>query len=216
MISPHDPKTVYFGGNVVFKTGNRGQTWATISPDLTTNDKSKQQSSGGPVSRDNTSAEFHCTILTISELPVKPGVIWVGTDDCNVQATRDGGKNWTNVTGRIAGLPGNSWIPTLDASPADAATAYVAADRHQDDDFAPYAFKTTDFGQTWTPIKGDLPVKGYVHVVREDPKTKNLLYAGTELGIFASWDGGAHGHRSATTCRPWRCGIWSSIRATTI
>ncbi len=188
--SPHDPKTIYFGGNVVFKTTNQGHSWEVISPDLTTNDKSKQQSSGGEVVTDNTAAEFHCTILTIAESPVKPGVIWVGTDDGNIQVTKDGGKTWTNVVGNIKGLPANSWIAMIEASHFDAGTAYVAVDRHRDDDFAPYAFKTTDYGQTWTAIRGNLPAKGYVHVVREDPKVRNLLYAGTELGIFASWDGG--------------------------
>jgi hypothetical protein len=190
--SPHDPKTVYFGGNVLFKTTNYGHSWEAISPDLTTNDKNKQQSSGGPVVVDNTAAEFHCTILAIAESPVKPGVIWVGTDDGNVQVTQDGGKNWKNVVGNIKGLPANSWCPNIDASHFDAGAAYVAFDRHQEDDFGPWAFKTTDYGQTWTSVKGDLPAKGYVHVVREDPKVKTLLYCGTELGIFASWDGGGH------------------------
>ncbi|HEY7913889.1 MAG TPA: hypothetical protein VIG62_18400 [Blastocatellia bacterium] len=189
-ISPHDPKTVYYGGNVVFKTTNRGHSWEVISPDLTTDDKSKQQSSGGPVVTDNTAAEFHCTILTIAESPVKAGLIWVGTDDGNIQLTRDGGKTWTNVVKNISGLPPNSYVPSVEASRFEAGTAYVAVDRHRDDDFAPHAFKTTDFGQTWTAIKGDLPAKGYVHVVREDPKVRDLLYAGTELGVFASWDGG--------------------------
>lgn len=190
--SPHDPKTVYFGGNVLLKTTNYGHSWQEISPDLTTNDKNKQQSSGGPVVVDNTAAEFHCTILAIAESPVKPGVIWVGTDDGNVQVTQDGGKTWKNVARNIKGLPANSWVPNIDASHFDAGTAYVAFDRHQDDDFGPWAFKTTDFGQTWTSIKSDLPAKGYVHVVREDPKVKTLLYCGTELGIFASWDSGGH------------------------
>ena len=190
--SPHDPKTVYYGGNVLFKTTNYGHSWQEISSDLTTNDKSKQQTSGGPVVTDNTAAEFHCTILAIAESPVKPGVIWVGTDDGNVQITQDGGKSWKNVVGNIKGLPANSWVPNIDASHFDAGTAYVAFDRHQDDDFGPWAFKTTDFGQTWSSVKGDLPAKGYVHVVREDPKVKTLLYCGTELGVFASWDGGSH------------------------
>ncbi len=188
--SPHDSKTIYFGGNVVFKTTNRGHSWEVLGGDLTTNDKSKQQSSGGVVTVDNTAAEFYCTILTIAESPVQKGVIWVGTDDGNIQLTRDGGKTWANVVANIKGLPANSYIPCIEASPHDAGTAFVAIDRHREDDFAPHAFKTTDYGQTWTAIKGDLPAKGYLHVVREDPKMKNLLYAGTELGIFASWDGG--------------------------
>ena len=188
--SPHNPRLIYYGGNVLFKTTDRGHTWEVISPDLTTNDKNKQQSSGGPVVTDNTAAEFHCTILTIAESPVKPGVIWVGTDDGNIQLTKDGGRTWTNVVGNIKGLPANSWVPSIDASNFDAGTAYVAVDRHRDNDFGPYAFKTTDYGQTWTAIMSDLPAKGYVHVVREDPKNRNLLYLGTELGIFASWNGG--------------------------
>jgi photosystem II stability/assembly factor-like uncharacterized protein len=189
-ISPHDPTVVYFGGNVVFKSSDYGQSWQVISPDLTTNDKSKQQSSGGPIYTDNTAAEFHSTILTIAESPVRPGVIWVGTDDGNIQVTRDGGATWTNVVGNIRGLPPNSWIARIEASHHDAATAYVAVDRHRDDDFAPYVFKTTDYGRTWTSLRSNLPALGYVNVVREDPVVPNLLYVGTELGIFASWDGG--------------------------
>lgn len=189
-ISPHDPKVVYFGGNVVFKSTDYGHSWQIVSPDLTTNDKSKQQSSGGPIYTDNTAAEFHSTILTIAESPVRPGVIWVGTDDGNIQVTQDGGANWTNVVGNIKGLPPNSWIARIEASHHDAGTAYVAVDRHRDDDFAPYVFKTTDYGKTWTSLRSNLPAVGYVNVVREDPVVPNLLYLGTELGIFVSWDGG--------------------------
>ena len=189
--SPHDPKVIYYGGNVLFRTTNHGLSWETISPDLTTNDKSKQQSSGGEIVVDNTAAEFHCTIMAISESPAQKGVIWVGTDDGNIQVTRDNGAHWTNVVGNIKGLAPNSWVPAIDASPFDAGTAYVAVDRHRDNDFAPHAYKTTDFGQTWTPIVGNLPAKGYVHVVREDPKVKGLLFLGTELGIFTSLNDGA-------------------------
>ncbi len=188
--SPHDPKVIYFGGNVVFKTTTYGQSWEVISPDLTTDDKRKQQSSGGEIVTDNTAAEFHCTILSIAPSPVDPNVIWVGTDDGNVQVTRDGGKTWTNVFKNVPGLAPNAWIPTVEASHFDAATAYVAADHHQDNDYAPYLYKTTDFGRTWVPIHSNLPKRGWIHVIREDPKNRNLLYAGTELGIFASWDGG--------------------------
>ena len=189
-LSPQDPKTVYFGGNVLFKTTNGGQSWEAISPDLTTNDKSKQQSSGGPIVVDNTAAEFHCTILTIAPSPVDPNVIWVGTDDGNVQVTKDGGKTWTNVVKNVPGMAPFAWISTIEASHVDAGMAYVAADHHQDNDYAPYAYKTTDYGQTWKAIRGNLPSRGWVHVVREDPKNRNLLYAGTEFGLFASWDGG--------------------------
>jgi photosystem II stability/assembly factor-like uncharacterized protein len=190
LISPHDPGTVYFGGNVLFKSTDYGQTWAEISPDLTTDDPEKQRSSGGEVVVDNTAAEFHCTILTIAESPVTAGVIWAGTDDGNIQVTRDGGKTWTNVKDNVSGLPAFTWIGKIDASRFDAGTAYVAADHHRSDDFRPYAFKTTDFGKTWTSIGTGLPKDDYVKVIREDPRNRNLLYAGMERGIQASWDGG--------------------------
>jgi len=187
---PLDPKTVYFGGNVLFKSSNYGQKWDVISPDLTTNDKSKQQDSGGEVVVDNTAAEFHCTIIAIAPSPLDHDVIWVGTDDGNVQVTRDGGKTWTNTSQNLPGIAPNAWIATVEASHFDAGTAYVAADHHRDGDYAPYAFKTTDYGRTWTPIYDGLPKRGWIHVVREDPKNRNLLYLGTELDVFASWDGG--------------------------
>lgn len=188
--SPNDPHTIYLGGNVLFRTMNNGQSWDVISPDLTTNDKAKQQSSGGEIVVDNTAAEFYCTIIAISESPKQKGVIWVGTDDGNIQVTKDDGKTWTNVVKNIQGLPPNTWIPNIDASPFDAGTAYVAVDRHRDNDFSPHAYKTTDFGQTWTPIVGNLPAKGYVHVVREDPRKRGFLTLGTELGVYASWNDG--------------------------
>ena len=189
-ISPHDPRVVYFGGNVVFRSRDEGHSWEVISPDLSTNDKSKQESSGGPVYVDNTAAEFHATVLTIAESPVRAGVIWAGTDDGNIQVTQDGGRTWSNVTANVRGLPPNSWVARIDASPHDPATAFVAIDRHQENDFAPYAYKTADYGRTWTALRGNLPSPGYVHVVREDPKVRDLLYLGTELGVFVSWNGG--------------------------
>src|SRR6185369_2383867 len=153
----------------------------------------KQESSGGPIVVDNTAAEFHCTIITIAPSPVDSNVIWVGTDDGNVQVTRDGGKTWSNVFTNVPGLKPAAWIPTVDASHYDAGTAYVAADHHQDDDYTPYAYMTTDYGKTWKRITGDLPNSAaWVHVVREDPKNRNLFYIGTEMGAWASWDKGAH------------------------
>jgi photosystem II stability/assembly factor-like uncharacterized protein len=188
-----DGTTVYFGGEVLFRSTNHGQSWDIISPDLTTNDKNKQKSSGEPIVVDNTAAEFHCTILTIAPSFVDPNVIWVGTDDGNVQVTRDGGKTWTNVVKNIQGLAPNAWIPTIDASHRDAGTAYVAADHHQDNDYTAYFFKTTDYGKTWTRLNLGLPATktGWPHVLREDPKNPSLLYAGTELGLWVSFDGGA-------------------------
>ncbi|MFQ5790039.1 MAG: hypothetical protein ACE5JI_06115 [Acidobacteriota bacterium] len=187
-LSPNDPDVVYFGSNVLFRTRDGGYSWDIISPDLTTNDAEKITGSGGPITPDNTSAEYHCTIIAIAESPLDGRVIWVGTDDGNVQLTRDGGATWTHLTGNVKGLPPLSWVPTIHASHHAAGTAYVAFDRHRLDDFAPYAYVTTDYGKSWVKISDGL--RGYVHVVRDDPRRPNLLYAGTELGIFVSFDGG--------------------------
>jgi photosystem II stability/assembly factor-like uncharacterized protein len=191
VLAPQDPSIVYYGGNVLFKTTDHGKTWDVISPDLTTNDKAKQQSSGGKIVTDNTAAEFHCTIISIAPSPVDANLIWVGTDDGNVQVTRDGGKTWTNTVKAMTGLAANAWINKVEAGRFDAGTAYVSASHWQDGDYAPYFYKTTDFGKTWTKITAGLPVRGWSHVIREDPKGKGLLYAGTEFGVYASWDDGA-------------------------
>ena len=165
-----------------------------FSPDLTTNDpeKQKQEQSGG-VTVDNSAAEMHTTIYSISESPKAPGLIWVGTDDGNLQLTRDGGKSWSNVTGNVPGLPKNSWVSWVQASNFDAGTAYAAFDRHTFGDFAPYVFRTGDYGQTWTPLlNAEIPkgVRGYVHVIKEDLVQPNLLFLGTEFGLSVSIDGG--------------------------
>jgi photosystem II stability/assembly factor-like uncharacterized protein len=191
VLSPQDPKTVYYGGNVLFRTTNYGRSWDVISPDLTTNDKAKQQTSGGKIVTDNTAAEFHCTIISIGPSPVDPNVIWVGTDDGNVQVTRDGGKTWANTVKAMAGLAPNAWVNKVEPSHVDAGTAYVSASHWQDGDYAPYFYKTSDFGRTWTKITGGLPARGWSHVIREDPRVRGLLYAGTEFGLYASWDDGA-------------------------
>ena len=188
IISPHDPETVYFGGNVVFKSNNRGKSWEVISPDLTTNDKSKQRSSGGTIYQDNTAAEFHCTILYLAESPIQKGVIWAGTDDGNIQVTLDGGKSWSNLKSRIKGLPEYSWISKIHASEHNAGTAIIVVDQHRMNDFRPYIFMTDDFGKTWKKITSNLPSDDYVKVVRQDPHNPNLLFAGMEHGIFASWN----------------------------
>jgi photosystem II stability/assembly factor-like uncharacterized protein len=187
-MSPTNPDVVYYGGNVLFKTTDGGMNWTIISPDLTTNDKEKQRSSGGPISTDNTRAEFHCTIVSIAESPRDPKVIWAGTDDGNVQITRDGGTRWTNVVKNIPGHLPAPWVKSIQASWTDAGTAYVAIDQHWQDDFKPHAFMTADYGQTWKDISAGL--NSYVHIVMDDPKQPNLLYAGTELGIFVSFDRG--------------------------
>ncbi len=190
--SPHDPNTVYFAGNVVFRSRDFGLTWERISPDLTTNDPSKLKSAGGPIFPENTTAEYHCTIISFAESPVKAGVLWAGTDDGNLQLSVDDGKNWKNVVKNIKGLPPFSPVSHVEPSRRGAGVAYVAFDRHMFDDFAPYIYVTEDFGKTWRKIVKGLPRKGYVHVVREDPRNPNVLYAGTEVGLYISWDRGQH------------------------
>jgi photosystem II stability/assembly factor-like uncharacterized protein len=190
VFSAHDKTTVFLAGNVVFKSPDFGKTWEQISPDLTTNDPEKLKDAGGPVAFENSTAEYHSTIISIAESPVQQGQIWVGTDDGNLQVTRDGGKNWNNLIANVKGVGKNSPVSHVEPSRTSADTAYVAFERHMFDDFRPYIFKTTDGGKSWTNISGNLPAKAYVQVVREDPKNTNLLYAGTELGLFASYNGG--------------------------
>ena len=187
--SPHDKDTVYFGSNVVFKSTDFGKTWNAISPDLTTNDPEKQKSVG-TVWTENTTAEYHCTVIRIAESPVQAGVIWAGTDDGNLQITQDGGKHWTNLTGNAAGVPKFAEIAWIEPSRTAAGTAYVAFEHHWFDDFHPYLFKTTDFGKTFTNITGNLPNPGYLWTVKEDPKNPKLLYVGSELGLNVSFSGG--------------------------
>ena len=191
-MSPNEKGTIYIGAQFLFRSRDHGQSWDRISPDLTTNDpeKQKQEESGG-VTVDNSSAEMHTTIYSISESPKNGQVIWVGTDDGNVQVTRDGGKNWTNVVGNINGLGKNSWVSTVAASRFDEATAYATFDRHNFGDMKPYAYKTTDFGKTWAalPVQ-ESGARGYAHVIAEDSKNPNLLFLGTEFGLWISVDGG--------------------------
>jgi photosystem II stability/assembly factor-like uncharacterized protein len=189
VFSPHDPKALYIGSQVIHRTTNEGQNWDVISPDLTRNDKSKMGSSGGPITQDNTSVEYYGTVFTIIESPVAKGVIWAGSDDGLVHVTRDGGKKWDNVT--PPGMPEWIRINSIDASPHEAGTAYVAATNYQQDDFRPYLYKTTDYGKTWTKIVSGIPENAFTRVVREDPNKKGLLVAGTEIGVFISFDDGA-------------------------
>src|SRR5262249_4478382 len=191
-VSPTQNGTIYLGAQVLFRSRDHGQTWERISPDLTTNDpeKQKQEQSGG-ITVDNSSAEMHTTIFAISESPKNPSLIWVGTDDGNVQLTRDGGKNWTNLTASITGLPKNGWVSSVEAGHFDQGTAYATFDLHTFGDMRAYAYKTTDFGKTWTPIVSPTGnVHGYAHVIKEDLVNKDLLFMGTELGLWVSLDGG--------------------------
>jgi photosystem II stability/assembly factor-like uncharacterized protein len=188
LFSPHDPETLYTGGNVLFKSTNQGQSWEIISPDLTRNDKSKQAATGGPITKDNTSIEYYCTIFTVIESPVKAGIIWTGSDDGLVHVTRDGGKNWENVTPK--NMPEWIQINSIDASPFDPGTAYVAATMYKTDDFRPYLYKTSDYGKTWKKIVSGIPDNAFTRVIREDPNARGLLYAGTETGMYISFNDG--------------------------
>ncbi len=187
--SPNDPNTLYAAAQVLFKSTDGGQSWAVISPDLTRNDKSRQKSSGGPITQDNTSVEYYDTIFYVAESPLEPGVIWTGSDDGLIHVTRDGGKSWKNVTPK--GLPEWIMINQIDASPHDKGGAYVAATMYKSDDNRPYLYKTSDYGATWTRIDAGIDPAHFTRVVRADPARRGLLYAGTERGVYVSFDDGA-------------------------
>jgi len=188
--SPHDPHTIYAASSVLHRTTNEGQTWEVISPDLTRNDPAKLGPSGGPITKDNTSVEYYCTIFALAESKLAKGVLWAGSDDGLVHVSRDGGKTWQNVT--PPALPPWSMISQIDPGPHEAGTAYVAANRYKLDDYRPYAFVTHDYGKSWRSIGTGLPLDGgFVRVVREDPVRRGLLFCGTETGIHFSLDGGA-------------------------
>jgi photosystem II stability/assembly factor-like uncharacterized protein len=192
--SPHDPKAIYHAGNVLFKSTDGGQTWATLSPDLTRNDKSKQKWSGGPITGDNTTAEFYCTISAVAESPKRKDLIWVGSDDGLLHLTRDGGKSWANLTDKLPPFPEWGTIKMIEPSRFDAGTAYVVIDAHLLDDTHPYLFRTNDYGQTWQVMSDGLPQDIYLHAVREDPAKQGLLLLGTERGVNYSTDGGVTWH----------------------
>jgi photosystem II stability/assembly factor-like uncharacterized protein len=190
VISPHDPNVLYAAGNVLFKSTNEGQSWEPISPDLTRNDKSKQGPSGGPITKDNTSIEYYDTIFTVAESPHRQGEIWVGTDDGLVHLTKDGGKTWQNITPKQ--MPEWSLVSLVEVSPHVEGTAYLAVNRYKLDDFKPYIYKTNDYGKSWKLITKGIPEGAFVRAVREDPERRGLLYAGTETGVYVSFDDGAN------------------------
>lgn len=188
--SKHKPDRFFVGSQFLHRSDDMGDTWVKISPDLTTNDKSKQeQENSGGLSMDNSGAENHCTIFTIGESPLDENVIWVGTDDGNVQLTTDGGTTWTNVTANIKGLPANTWCYHIEASSFGKGIAYAVFDGHTRNDKTPYAFKTTDFGKTWKNIL-TADVDGFVRSIQEDYVNPDLLFLGTEMGLFITLDGG--------------------------
>ena len=191
-VSRTNANEVYLGANVLFRSMDGGQHWTVISPDLTRNDKAKQEEAGGPVFHDMSSAENYDTLLSITIAPTDANVIWVGTDDGLVQVTHDGGKTWTNVAAHIAGAPEWAMVSQIGVSPFDAGTAYVAFDAHKLDNRHVYVYKTTDFGKTWTSISSGLPENDPAHVVREDPNHRGLLVLGNDTGLFYSADAGAH------------------------
>lgn len=188
---PFDKSTIYYASQFLHKSINKGASWETISPDLTTNDSAKtDQSKNGGLSIDITGAENYCTILTIAPSALEKGVIWIGTDDGNVQLTRDGGKTWTNFRGKIPGMPLGVWIPQIQASRHNAAEAFVVCNDYRRGDFKPYIFHTSDYGKTWTRIIDEKKVNGYALCVLQDPVEPNLIFAGTENGLWVSFDKG--------------------------
>jgi len=188
MFSRHNPDVLYTFSNHVHKTTNEGQSWEVISPDLTTDDKSKQGSSGGPITQDNTSVEYYCTIFAANESPLKEGLLWTGSDDGLVYVSRDGGENWENVTPK--GMPKWMMINSIEPSYFDEGTCYIAGTKYKTGDFAPYLYKTTDYGKSWEKITDGIEAEHFTRVVREDPEKEGLLYAGTETGMYISFDAG--------------------------
>ena len=190
-MSPHDRNTVYVGSQHVHRTTNRGQSWEVISPDLSTNDKTRQQFSGG-LTGDNIGVEYAFAVMAIAESRLERGLIWAGTNDGQVQLTRDNGKTWTNVTKNIQGLPPWGTVGNIEPSRFDAGTAYLTMDLHQVNNRDPFVYKTTDYGKTWRPIVNGIPksMLSYAHCIREDPVRRGLLYVGTENAIYVSFDDG--------------------------
>ena len=201
MLSHHDPSTVYLGGDRLFKSTTRGDTW-TASPDLTKNIGRNDRPIMGvpgtaPMASKHDGAASYSNIITIGESPLVPGIIWVGTNDGNVQVSRDGGATWKNVVDNIKGVPAETHVSRVEPSAFDAGTCYVSFDAHRSNDHKPYVFVTRDFGQTWASIAANLPT-GNVNVIKEDPKNRNLLYLGTEYGFYLSLTGGKDWKRFMT------------------
>jgi photosystem II stability/assembly factor-like uncharacterized protein len=197
LLSPHDPDVLYQAGNRIFRSRDEGQSWTPISPDLTRADPDKLSSSGGDLTVDNTGAEYYCTVFALAESPLQAGLLWAGTDDGLVHVTRDGGGTWSDVT--PPDMPEWSHVSIVEPSPHDPGTAYVAAERHRLDDFRPLLWRTRDHGASWQRLDGGLPADEFCRVIREDPVRRDLLYCGTEAGVYVSFDGG---------------GEWRSMRGT--
>ncbi|HSS45501.1 MAG TPA: glycosyl hydrolase, partial [Thermoanaerobaculia bacterium] len=190
LISPNDPRVLYHASQILMRSRDGGETWEEASPDLTRNDISKQGKSGGPITTDITGVEVYDTIFALAESPLEPGVIWAGSDDGLVHVTRDNGKSWPDVTPK--GIPEWIQINSIEASPREKGAAYIAATKYKLDDFHPYLFRTKDYGKTWTKITNGIPEDTFTRVVREDPVRPGLLYAGTETGLYISFDDGGN------------------------
>lgn len=188
--SPHDPKKLYCAGNALFATTDEGASWKQLSPDLTTNDKTRQYSSGGPITKDNTSVEYYCTIFTAMESPLEKDHIWTGSDDGLVYFSKDGGANWSNVTPK--GIPQWMMWNAIEADPFRKGVIYITGTRYKLDDYTPYIYKTEDYGQNWQLITNGIPSQHFTRVMRADQKRPGLLYAGTEFGMYVSYDGGGN------------------------
>ena len=188
--SPHNPKKLYAGGNMLFATENEGASWTALGGDLTTNDKEKQRSSGGPITKDNTGVEVYCTIFTATESALEKDLLWTGSDDGLIHVSKDGGRNWDNVTPKEAG----QWMMwnCVETDPFKKGKAYFVGTKYKRDDFTPYIFKTEDYGKTWTKITNGIPVLHFTRALRADRKRPGLLYCGTEYGMYISYDDGAN------------------------
>ncbi|HEX5506697.1 MAG TPA: glycosyl hydrolase [Thermomicrobiales bacterium] len=193
--SKHHPDELYIAGNRVFRSTDQGGSWEAISPDLTRNDPEKQQPSGGPITKDNTGAEAYDTIFALAESPHQAGVLWAGSDDGLIHLSKDGGKTWQNITPPADLLPEWALISIIEPSPHDPATAYVAATRYKHDDTRPYLLKTSDYGASWQAITSGIPADEFTRTIREDPERRGLLYAGTETGVYVSFDDGGSWRR---------------------
>ncbi len=206
VLSPNNPRTIYVGGNYLFKSVDQGETWRIISPDLTKNDPAtRNPMNSGGLTKDVTGAENHHTIYTVDESPLNPAVLWAGTDDGYVQVSRDGGATWINVSANIPGMPGGIWVSRVEASKFDEATAYVTLDGHWIGDTNPYVYKTTDYGATWRDLAQTIPREtpgNSVYTIVEDHVNPNLLFIGTEFGCFVSIDGGFNWHKFMNNLPP--------------
>ena len=209
--SPADPHELLVAAQVVFSSMDRGQTWSILSPDLTRNDPSTEEPSGGPVDYDQTGAETFPDISSLAVSPLDGKVLWAGSADGLVHVTNDHGAHWTAVT--PPQLPQWAQISSIEPSHTDKGTAYLSASRYMWDDYHPYVYQTTDYGAHWTALTGGLPDDQYVFAVRQDPREPRLLFAGTRSTVYVSLNGGGRGSRSRSTCRASKCAIWRSTRA---